>query len=122
MTPQTFAHRNLHLQKLSEKIRNEQQHPAPQPVIVVGDFNLTPWSPIFADFERSSGLHNAADGFGFTPTWYRFDGFPFGLVLDHVLVSGDMQCAAYDVGPDIRSDHRSVTVQLRFPDSTAQPE
>jgi len=47
-----------------------------------------------------------------TPTWYRWPSFPFGLVLDHCLISKNVKCVSHEVGPDTGSDHRSVTVEL----------
>ncbi|MCG8652771.1 MAG: endonuclease/exonuclease/phosphatase family protein [Pirellulales bacterium] len=103
--------RNEHLQQLAAKIRETVNDPS-VPTILVGDLNLTPWSPHFDSFQETSGLRRATTGFDVTPTWYRFPAFPFGLVLDHALISEEVICQAHDVGPASGSDHRSVTVTL----------
>lgn len=107
-----FADRNLQLKQLADRVSTFQTHSPQTAVVLVGDLNLTPWSPFFADVEQSSGLVRAGERFDITPTWYRYPGFPFGLVLDHGLISDHLSCLSHLVGPDIGSDHRSITLTL----------
>jgi endonuclease/exonuclease/phosphatase (EEP) superfamily protein YafD len=107
-----FSYRNAHLSQLAERIKKFQTQSPATPVVLVGDLNLTPWSPHFTEFERICGLDRAGHAFDVTPTWYRFQSFPFGLILDHGLISKHLRCISYTVGPDIGSDHRSVTLTL----------
>ncbi len=107
-----FQLRNDHLAQLAFVIRAETIQEPETPIVLVGDLNLTPWSPHFSRFENQSGLRRASERFSITPTWYRYPIFPFGLVLDHALVSNGVACSKYVVGPDTGSDHRSVTVAL----------
>ena len=88
-----------------------QEHPDDS-VIVMGDLNLTPWSPLFRDFLIAADLHDASRGHGLTPTWYRWPFFPFGLVLDHGLASQDIVCTKRAVQGDVGSDHRPVTFEF----------
>ncbi len=121
MGARRFRSRNEHLHLLAERIHRAQKRAPGQPIVVMGDLNVTPWSPHFGEFERRSGLRRAKQGLAVTPTWYaRGSGFPMGLVLDHILISRSLECASYRVGPDIGSDHRSVSVDLgRLPDGHA---
>ena len=113
MRNQMFRSRNEHLSMLGGRVKQLNRQSPDVPVAVMGDLNLTPWSPLFGDFEKASGLRRAKSGFGITPTWYaRFDQFPFGLVLDHFLISDSLGCSEYRVGNDCGSDHRSVSVRL----------
>ena len=112
MGPSAFADRNLHLKQLADRTRTFQTQSPPTAVVLVGDLNLTPWSPIFTDVEQASRLMRACERFDITPTWYRYPGFPFGLVLDHGLISDHLSCLAHLVGPDIGSDHRSITLTV----------
>jgi endonuclease/exonuclease/phosphatase (EEP) superfamily protein YafD len=107
-----FSHRNRHLQLLAKEVQRLQKQAPGVPVIVMGDLNLTPWSPVFTNFANAAGLQRASHAFNCDPTWYRYPVFPFGLVLDHVLATRELTCSSYDVGPDIGSDHRFVTVSL----------
>jgi len=47
--------------------------------LMVGDFNLTPWSPNFKKFVEASKLRDASQPFGITPTWYVFPTWIGGL-------------------------------------------
>jgi len=109
-----FENRNEHLRRLAVRVDEfRSQHPE-IPMIVLGDLNLTPWSPLFSDFELSSELKRAGRGYGLTPTWYAsVEIFAMGLVLDHCLISDDLQCVSHSVGADIGSDHRAVIVGLK---------
>jgi endonuclease/exonuclease/phosphatase (EEP) superfamily protein YafD len=107
-----FSARNAHLSRLAQRTKRFQKQSPATAVVLVGDLNLTPWSPHFTDLERASGLVRASRRFDVTPTWYRFQSFPFGLILDHGLISKHLQCISYTVGPDIGSDHRSITLTL----------
>jgi endonuclease/exonuclease/phosphatase (EEP) superfamily protein YafD len=64
--PSTFHRRNRQLAVLSSYVSTLQV-----PVIVFGDFNLTPWSPYYREFVQKSGLHNASLGYGILPSWPR---------------------------------------------------
>jgi endonuclease/exonuclease/phosphatase family metal-dependent hydrolase len=84
------------------------------PVILLGDLNLTPQSVYFARLLKAGNLRDTARGRVSAPTWM----VPIpsiGLRIDHVLVSPDIAVAARRVGPDFRSDHRPVTVDLVVP-------
>ncbi|TWU02139.1 endonuclease/exonuclease/phosphatase family protein [Stieleria varia] len=108
-----FAARNRHLEEVTKLVRQTDENSMDKnSKILMGDLNLTPWSPVFWDFAKANHLHRAIDGFDITPTWYQARGFPFGLVLDHVLTTEDWHCTSHRVGPRMGSDHRSVTVQL----------
>lgn len=107
-----FQHRNRQLQDVAERVvayRDRANHGS---TVVVGDLNLTPWSPWFADFQDQSGLVRAIDRVSIQPTWYRYNSFPFGLVIDHCLCDPSLECRGYEIGSDIGSDHRSITVRL----------
>ena len=112
-----YANRNGHLQQLAQRVVAYRETNPKQPMIVVGDFNLTPWSPIFSDWESSTGLTRAGRGFGMTPTWYALTEkqqafFPMGLILDHALISDNLKCLSQKIGDATGSDHRSVRVEL----------
>ena len=83
------------------------------PRILLGDFNCTPWSPYFRRLRKATGLCDAALGRGLVWTWYPTR-LPLGIPIDHVLVSPDLAVADYQVGPNLGSDHRAVTVDLSF--------
>jgi endonuclease/exonuclease/phosphatase (EEP) superfamily protein YafD len=84
-----------------------------QPVIVLGDFNTTPWSPHFRDLVDETGLRNAADGQGWIGTWPSWF-WPARIPIDHVLLRGPLGVASFRRGPFIGSDHFPVLADLRL--------
>lgn len=81
------------------------------PLMVCGDLNLTPWSPVFWRFLRRSSLRNSARGFGIQASWPV--GKPIlGVPLDHCLVSPEVTVLDHRLGPAIGSDHYPVIVDF----------
>ncbi|MDA1088945.1 MAG: endonuclease/exonuclease/phosphatase family protein [Proteobacteria bacterium] len=81
----------------------------PGPVIVTGDFNMTPFSARFGTLLRETGLRRADGGINASwPTWLT----PLGLPLDHILVNAKVGHAAMWVGPRLGSDHRPIIARL----------
>ena len=104
-----FLSRNQHLQMLASRAAAHQQANPEHGILVIGDLNLTPWSPIFDDWLAASRLKNASAGFGFMPTWFRIDHPVGGLMLDHACCSDDLVCMRRIVSGPFGSDHRAVT-------------
>ncbi len=114
-----FASRNEHLRQLAHRLGHKKNHLENLPTIVVGDLNVTPWSPCFAYIVNPfTTLRRATIGFDVTPTWYVLPIFPLGLVLDHALISDDLVCTDKRIGGPTGSDHRSVTVTIAPRDSS----
>ena len=81
------------------------------PVIVAGDFNATPYSPIFKALVKQSGLKDSREGFGWQPSWPTY--FPFlWLPIDHILVSPGVQVHNRATGSYMGSDHYPVFAEL----------
>ncbi|MCA9066718.1 MAG: endonuclease/exonuclease/phosphatase family protein [Planctomycetaceae bacterium] len=106
-----FQDRNQHLQNIATWLNDSATNNSR--VIVTGDLNLTPWSPVFRSWCRDAELDNATDGCGLGPTWYRFPGFPFGLILDHGLCSWTLAGTRTCVADAMGSDHRAVVFEFR---------
>ncbi len=80
---------------------------------VLGDLNLTAYSPVFARFLEAAGLRDAVGEPRWAPTWMA--GFwPLALRIDHVLVTPDLCVEHIEVGPSIGSDHRPLIARLRL--------
>ncbi|MFT5301964.1 MAG: endonuclease/exonuclease/phosphatase (EEP) superfamily protein YafD [Mariniblastus sp.] len=82
--------------------------------LMVGDFNLTPWSPVFDAVLSAGQLNDTGMGFGVRPTWYVFPTWAGGLKIDHILSSQNIAAVNYRVGPDVGSDHRAVILDFRI--------
>jgi len=84
------------------------------PVILLGDLNLTPHSPYFSALEIAGHLIDTAKGRAPDPTWLM-PVIPFGLRIDHVLVSSGIAALGRHVTEGFGSDHRGVVVDLLIP-------
>jgi endonuclease/exonuclease/phosphatase (EEP) superfamily protein YafD len=83
----------------------------PNPVVLVGDLNATPWSLPLRRLIRETGLRDSALGRGVQPSW------PAGLPLlraqiDNCLVSPDLAVVRRTVGPNVDSDHLPLIAEL----------
>lgn len=91
-------------------------HTSPVPVLVLGDFNCTPWSPYFTDLLKDSGLKDAGLGYGLTPSWHAHNPL-FQISIDHALVSPEIQVQNFKTLPSIDSDHRGILLKINNPAS-----
>ncbi len=89
-------------------------------VVLVGDLNLTPFSPVFDRLITQSGLWDTnilpAERPRTTPsiaTW-RLANTGIGLPIDHALVSAGIGIVSRRVGPDIGSDHHPLILDLKI--------
>ena len=83
--------------------------------IVVGDFNLTPWSPYFQKFITDSGLRDTRTHRRFDHTWpVTFDNANIGLAIDHSFAHPSLRLVKRTIGPDLGSDHLPVTVTFGY--------
>ena len=87
--------------------------PDAERTVLLGDFNCTPWSPLFRDLLAATGLRDSARGFDLSPTWAS-RWLPFGLKIDHILVGKAITVTSHDVGGEVGSDHYPVIVDLAY--------
>ncbi|MCG8598029.1 MAG: endonuclease/exonuclease/phosphatase family protein [Kiloniellales bacterium] len=81
-------------------------------VVLLGDLNTSPWSPIFTEALAVGRLRDSALGFPLSATWFSRNPL-FGLPINHVLLGRGMEAVARRVGPDLGSDHLPVIAELR---------
>lgn len=90
-----------------------QQNQDRREVVVMGDFNTTPWSGRFRKFLHDSNLRNSLRGFGLQPTWHAALPSPLMIAIDHCLHSKLITTINRATGPNIGSDHLPLFVELR---------
>lgn len=83
----------------------------PEPLVVLGDFNMTSWSPHFQDLLGRTGLKDSRKGFGVQPTWPQQSPWMF-IPIDHALVSAEISVHNRYVGEKIGSDHRPIVIDF----------
>ena len=87
-------------------------------VLLIGDFNATPYSSIFRDVRAYSGLADstvmpAEKPERPLPTWLStWSGV--GLPIDNALISPGLRVVERRLGPNIQSDHRPLVLHLRL--------
>ncbi|NEN99201.1 MAG: hypothetical protein F6K50_28090 [Moorea sp. SIO3I7] len=85
-----------------------------KPVVLIGDLNVTMWSPYYKSLIQSSGLRDARAGFGILPTLSQFSpANPWlAIPVDHCLVSRDVKVIKMRTGPDLGSYHLPVITDI----------
>jgi endonuclease/exonuclease/phosphatase (EEP) superfamily protein YafD len=100
---ESFKRRNQQLLTISRLMDKTS------PMIIVGDLNISRWSPIYKKFIEKLHLKSSADGFGLLATWPSF--FPI-LPIDHCLVSKNIEVINIKTAGRIGSDHVPLIVEL----------
>ena len=105
-SPQRAAARNRQLGELAAR-----STAVSEPLIVAGDFNITPYSPLFTDWLEASGLTDTRRGRTLSVSWPTT--LPVaGIPIDHVAVSEDFEILSHRNLPNFESDHYAVLVEL----------
>jgi len=91
--------RNLQIEDLTDRLI-ESKHRR----LVVGDMNLTPFSPYFSRLADRSGLQDARRVDGIHITWPT-SALPIWIPIDHALADSAVNVVRVLTGPDIGSDH-----------------
>jgi len=89
-----------------------QQKENNREVIIIGDFNSTPWSSRFRKFQQDSNLRNSQRGFGLQPTWNTSLPPMLMIAIDHCLHSQSITTINRNIGSNIGSDHLPLVVEL----------
>jgi endonuclease/exonuclease/phosphatase (EEP) superfamily protein YafD len=102
--------RNEHLDVIADRMNN-----LPNPKILIGDLNVTMWSPYYRRLIERTGLINAREGFGVLPTWPTYYRSSFLMIpIDHCLVSEDIRVINIRTGAHIGSDHLPLIVDIEI--------
>ena len=91
----------------------------PRPMIMLGDFNASPWSHALRRIERLTGTRRIP---GFRVTWHGAYPSPIGPIpalmghaIDHVLLSPGMSADGVQVVEIPGSDHHALGAKIRLP-------
>lgn len=85
-------------------------------IILMGDWNVTPYSPYFKDILTTSGLLMASNSSFPMPTWPALF-LPqitqaIQIPIDHILFSNNLSPISQSLGPSLGSDHHSITMEF----------
>lgn len=92
-----------HIDWLTDCVRSRRH-----PLIVAGDFNLTPFSAKLNKFAMTTGLRRHATML----TSWPVDKFWPTFLIDHVFASSEVCSVKVAVGPSLGSDHRPVIADI----------
>lgn len=118
-TPDLFESRNQQLLEVEHYIQQQKS-----PVILVGDLNITMWSPYYRKLIQGTGLENARKGFSILPTWpapspYANTFFKrtalislLKIPIDHCLLSPSIKVTKIHTGHSVDSDHMPLITDL----------
>lgn len=107
---QNSAQRNAELKEITV-VTNQQGESSK---ILIGDMNITPYSPWFWQMERSTRLNNSMQGKAVAGTWPSFLPALLRIPIDHVLVSDNIEVLERLVEKSHDSDHLPVVTKLRI--------
>ena len=81
------------------------------PLAVLGDFNITPYSPFFQDWLARTGLTDTRRGRAVSPSWPTQ--LPLvAIPIDHCAVSHEVTVVAHRRLPAFGSDHYPILAEL----------
>jgi endonuclease/exonuclease/phosphatase (EEP) superfamily protein YafD len=99
------AARDRQLQRIGDFARAQSG-----PFIVLGDLNVSPFSPHFQTLLAEGTLRSAAQGFGWQPTWPTM--LPaVGIQIDHALVGAGVLVTEFRRGTRVGSDHWPIIIE-----------
>lgn len=105
----SLARRDNEFRLIAEKLGREDTGN----LVILGDFNATPWCNGYKSLANPLKLKNARAGRGIFPSWPAFYPLPFlRIPIDHVLLGGNIAARGFRLGPDIGSDHLPVIVDI----------
>ena len=109
ITPTKFKNRNLQFTAAAELMKRTDGSK-----VLIGDLNITMWSPYFRKLVENSGLRDSRVGFGLNTSWPMPLPSFLRLPIDHCLVSNDIHVDQFKIGSKTGSDHRPIIVDLTF--------
>jgi endonuclease/exonuclease/phosphatase (EEP) superfamily protein YafD len=119
------VHLNWPVVPAAERVRNRQLAALGRELaqcrgacVVVGDFNVTPWSSHFRDLVEHSGFRDCAAGRGWLNTWSSGLLAPTRIRIDQCLASPAVAVSEVRVGESVGSDHFATINDLSVPHGT----
>jgi endonuclease/exonuclease/phosphatase (EEP) superfamily protein YafD len=106
VSPEGGRNRAVQLEQLKDRLLRTEG-----PAVVLGDFNLSTYSPVFRSFLRETGFVDSLQGRGpdiSWPTWLPW----FGIPIDHCLVSASLTVLEHERLGHFGSDHWPILARI----------
>ena len=109
--------RNRVFRAASEYVQQQRD-----PVLLIGDFNVTMWSPDYRSLVRETGLKNTRKGVGTLPTWPANMSYLtpklnllaplLQIPIDQCLADRSLKVTGMHTGPDVGSAHLPIVIDF----------
>jgi endonuclease/exonuclease/phosphatase (EEP) superfamily protein YafD len=106
VTRRRAAARNQQLVELAQR-----SNAVEGPLLVAGDFNVTPYSPYYAEWLEATGLTDTRRGRTLSPSWPTMLRL-LGIPIDHVAVNDDFTIVSHRRLPNFESDHYGALAEV----------
>jgi len=83
-------------------------------VLIIGDFNTTPWSARFQQLKKEGLLLSSESGYGVQSTWPAYLPPVFGIPIDLCLYSQGITIVNRQIGSFLGSDHRPLLIEFQL--------
>ncbi len=112
--------RDGELAKLQSFVEDLVKKDADVPLVLLGDFNASPWSHPMESLFRETPVKHGGTGLGLQgiwPTWriYGRGSIVFGAPIDHILISEPISTVSYKTKLIAGSDHSAVIGEFILP-------
>ncbi|NEQ32866.1 MAG: endonuclease/exonuclease/phosphatase family protein [Leptolyngbya sp. SIO4C5] len=112
-SPQTDRYQKAELAAVAKWSQKVQQAETTE-VLVMGDFNATPWANRFLHLLSAGNLKNSLRGYGLQNTWPTNLPLILGVPIDHAVHSKGLVTTARSVSPVAGTDHALLQLELAF--------
>ncbi len=92
---------------------SKAQQASGRAVLIIGDFNQTPWSARFHNLLADGDLRNGQRGFGLQTTWPANLPAFLRIPIDLTVHSDDIRIVEREVGENWGGDHRPIHVKIQ---------
>jgi len=106
LSQQAIYSNTLTMRRVAQRMRH-----AEEPVLVVGDFNATPFSWFYQGFVSITNMHDASYGYGLRKTWNANE-FWMWFIIDHVFINDRLGVQQVERLDSIGSDHYPLLVRF----------
>lgn len=105
----SFEFRNKQLEFTTNWVKQSKY-----PVVLIGDLNISPFSYYYKQMVSKAGLVNSREGFGLYQSWPTSVPQEWGLIIDHIMHTRELQTVSFKTCEDIGSDHLPIVARIRY--------
>jgi endonuclease/exonuclease/phosphatase (EEP) superfamily protein YafD len=116
MNEARWLYRNQEFTQLAHYVRS-----LPGPVVVMGDYNATPWSPVYRRYLKRTGFQIISPPTVPVLTWPQWIPEPLRIPIDNMTASAGVVAVRKWAAPNTGSDHMPILAEVRLVAHTVRP-